>query len=183
MKLALKFLIICLVMLTFNACENIKEKEIDIISNPESALNYLKELQGNWRVKDTIDGLYGWEFDNTARGNIIIERLKQGTATEMLTIYNLDKGVLYGNHYCQLQNQPKLVAVNSDVEGDLHFACMGEVGNTKSHKELHMHGVHFKAIGEKVVIWMDMFKDDSLAFETRYELSRIDALQLDRKIE
>lgn len=181
MKSVQNYLIMCLALSCLSACVNNDQhdKELDIISNPESALNYLKEFQGKWQVQDTIDGSFGWEFDNTSRGNIIIERLKQGTPTEMLTIYNIDHGILYGNHFCQLQNQPRLVAVNSEIDGDLHFACTGKVGNTKSHKELHMHGVHFKKKDDKVVVWMDMFQGDSLAFETRYELFKANIIDTD----
>ena len=60
----------------------------------------------------------------------------------MLTVYNLDNGILRANHFCQLQNQPNLVAVASETEGDLNFLCDGQVGNTKTHDELHMHGYH-----------------------------------------
>lgn len=174
MELKIKYLVLSLLLSCLIACneEEQQHQKLDVISDPNSALNYLKNLQGKWKVQDTIDGSFGWEIEATSRENVIIERLKLGTTTEMLTIYNIDNGILYGNHFCQLQNQPILIAVNSDVEGDLHFLCNGKVGNTKSHKELHMHGVHFKKKNDKVLIWMDMFKGDSLAFETRYELSR-----------
>ncbi len=69
--------------------------------------------------------------------------------------------------------------MESDVDGDLHFICDREVGNTQSHNELHMHGVHFKKKGENMMIWMDMFENDSLAFETRYELERIVSVKTD----
>jgi len=93
----------------------------------------------------------------------------------MLTVYNLDDGTLFANHFCQLQNQPKLIAVNSDIEGDLHFLCDGRVGNTKTHDELHMYGIHFKKEDSSLIIWMDMFKNGSKDFETKYELFIVDS--------
>ena len=95
----------------------------------------------------------------------------------MLTIYNLDDGILRANHFCQLQNQPNLIAVNSEVEGDLHFLCNEQVGNTRSHDELHMHGVHFQKKDSSLVVWMDMYKNGAISFETRYELFRVDSEQ------
>lgn len=80
----------------------------------------------------------------TARDRVIVERLKVGTSTEMSTIYYIDNGRLFANHYCQLNNQPSLTAISSAIDGDLHFECNGQVGNTESHDELHIHGVHFK---------------------------------------
>ncbi len=93
----------------------------------------------------------------------------------MLTVYNLDEGILIANHFCQLQNQPKLIAVASNIEGDLHFLCDGQVGSTKSHDELHMHGVHFQQKDSSLIIWMDMYKNGSIDFETKYELFRVDS--------
>ena len=119
--------------------------------------------------------MFGWEFDVTSRGSVIIERLKVGTPAEMTTVYHLDNGILLGNHLCQLQNQPNLTAVESETEGDLHFLCDGQVGSTQSHNELHMHGVHFQKKDSSLVIWMDMLEDGEVAFETRYELFRVES--------
>ena len=125
-------------------CTSNQEHNQNNLQDTETALNYLKGLQGKWEVRSDKEGIFGWEFDVTSRGKVVIERLKVGTSTEMTTVYNIDKGVLKGSHYCQLQNQPYLTAVNSETDGDLHFLCDGQVGNTNSHDELHMHGVHFK---------------------------------------
>jgi hypothetical protein len=138
----------------------------------QTAFNYLKELEGQWVVQGAEEGVFGWEFDLTSRGGVIVERLKVGMPTEMTTVYHLDNGILVGNHYCQLQNQPNLTAVTSEAEGDLHFLCNGQVGNTQSHDELHMHGVHFRKKGNKMLIWMDMLENGEIAFKTSYELTR-----------
>jgi hypothetical protein len=163
--------------MNISGCVN-KQSEIQ---NPpediESKYNYLKELEGKWIVQGGKEGIFGWEFELTSRESVIIERLKKGTRTEMLTIYNLDDGILRANHFCQLQNQPNLTAVASEIEGDLHFLCTGQVGNTKSHNELHMHGVHFQKMDSSLVIWMDMYKNGIIDFQTRYELFRIDSKQ------
>ena len=145
------------------------------IMDSELGLKYLKGLEGKWEVQGGKEGLFGWEFDLTSRGNVIIERLKVGTPTEMTTIYHLDEENLIGKHYCQLQNQPNLSAVNSEKQGDLHFLCNGTVGNTHSHDELHMHGIHFQKKDSSLMIWMDMNENGKLAFETRYELFRVDS--------
>lgn len=146
------------------------------LKETEPALNYLKSLKGKWLVYGHKEGTFAWEFDVTSRGKVVVERLKAGTATEMTTIYHLDNGLLFGKHFCQLQNQPVLTAVTSELEGDLHFLCNGHVGNAKSHNDLHMHGVHFQKTDSSLFIWMDMYKNGKLAFETRYELFRVDTL-------
>ena len=90
----------------------------------------------------------------------------------MTTTYYLGDGKLNAAHYCQLKNQPHLTAVSTEAEGDLHFVCNGHVGNTKSHAELHMHGVHFQKKGDALLIWMDMLENGEVAFQTSYELVR-----------
>jgi hypothetical protein len=170
--LALSIIIICI-----TACISNQSETPSPLPDTDGAINYLKGLEGKWVVQGGEEGVFGWEFDVTSRGGVIIERLKVGTPTEMTTIYNLDNEILVGNHYCQLQNQPNLTAVTSETEGDLHFLCNGKVGNTQSHDELHMHGVHFQKKDTSLLIWMDMFKDGKLDFETRYELFRVDSLR------
>ena len=176
-KLKIQFFAISLTVICIASCTS-KQSEVPTpLPDSEEAFNYIKELEGNWVVKGDKEGTFGWEFVATSRGGVIVERLKVGTPTEMTTVYHLDNGILVGNHYCQLQNQPKLTAVTSETEGDLHFLCGGKVGNTQSHDELHMHGVHFQKKDTSLLIWMDMFKDGKLDFETRYELFRVDSLR------
>lgn len=167
------------IIFTFTAgCTNnvsSNSERVNFLSDNEAAFNYLKGLEGKWLVQGGEEGVFGWEFDLTSRQGVIIERLKVGTPSEMSTVYYLNNGILVGNHYCQLQNQPKLNAVKTEADEDLYFLCNGEVGNTQSHNELHMHGVHFKKNDKSLVIWMDMVEDGEIAFETRYELFKVDS--------
>ena len=162
------------VLFNLVACNPRESQTPNQISNAEEAFDYLKELKGEWVVDGGDEGTFGWEFDVTSRGGVIVERLKVGTETEMATVYHLEEGMLIGNHFCQLQNQPRLAAVESDTEGDLHFLCNGRVGSTRSHNELHMHGVHFQKKDSSLLIWMDMLENEEVAFVTRYELIRVD---------
>jgi len=174
-KTGILYLTLLTVFICINGCANKQSDGQNTLVDVEEALNYIKQLKGKWIVQGGKEGIFSWEFDLTSRDNIIVERLKKGTSTEMLTVYNLDSGILYANHFCQLQNQPKLIAVTSDIKGDLHFLCDGQVGNTNSHDELHMHGVHFQKTDSSLIIWMDMYKNGSKDFETKYELYRIDS--------
>ena len=142
-------------------------------------MEFLRGLEGTWVVQDGDEGPFGWSFEVTSRGSPVLERLKVGTPTEMSTTYHLDNGALLAAHFCQLENQPHLRAVRSELEGDLHFLCDGDVGNTASHAELHMHGVHFRRDGERLRVWMDMVKDGEVAFETSYSLVRSDTASAD----
>lgn len=166
-----------LVLASIIGCSIEKSNFQNRLEDTEAAFNYLKALEGKWIVQDAKEGIFGWEFELTSRNGVIIEHLKKGTPTEMLTIYNLDEEILHPNHFCQLQNQPNLRAVTSESPGDLNFLCDGRVGNTTSHNELHMHGVHFQKNDSSMIIWMDMYKDGTIDFETKYELFRFDSEQ------
>lgn len=175
LKIGIQYIALFTILISNNSCENKQSEFQNTLTDTETAFNYLKQFEGKWIVQGGKEGIFRWEFDLTSRDGIIIERLKKGTPTEMLTVYNLDKGILFANHFCQLQNQPKLIAVTSDIEGDLHFLCDGQVGGTNSHDELHMHGVHFQKEESSLIIWMDMHKNGSKDFETKYELFRIES--------
>ncbi len=173
----IRYLIFITILISINSCENKQSNVQKSLADTETAFNYLKQLEGKWIVQGGKEGIFRWEFDLTSRDGVIIERLKTGTPTEMLTIYNLDDGILRANHFCQLQNQPNLIAVTSETEGDLHFLCNEQVGNTRSHDELHMHGVHFQKKDSSLIVWMDMYKNGAISFETRYELFRVGSEQ------
>ena len=110
-KIKIQFFIISLIVICITACTN-KQSEVPApLPDSEAAFNYIKGLEGKWVVQGDEEGIFGWEFDVTSRRGVIIERLKVGTPAEMTTVYHLDNGILVGNHYCQLQNQPHLTAV------------------------------------------------------------------------
>ena len=168
----MRSLVLCLFLLCLGSCASRQATKFSPHPNSQAAFDYLKGLEGQWVVDGGKEGMFGWKFDVTSRGGIVVERLKVGTPTEMATVYHLEDGRLFADHYCQLGNQPHLTAVSMDLEGDLHFVCDGDVGSTQSHAELHMHGVHFQKKGHSIVVWMDMFENGKVAFQTSYTLVR-----------
>ena len=175
-RLGILHLTLLTLFLGIFGCTNKKSEIKNSLTDTEDAISYLKGLEGKWvAVLDSDQSKYGFEYILSARDGVIIERLRTDIPTEMLTVYNLDNGILRANHFCQLQNQPNLIAVASETEGDLHFLCDGQVGNTASHDELHMHGYHLMKTDSSLIVWMDMYKDGVLDFESRYELFRVDS--------
>ena len=170
------YLPLLVIFACFCGCTNKKDKIKNSLTDTEDAISYLQGLEGKWiAVLDNDQSKYGFEYILSARDGVIIERLRTDIPTEMLTVYNLDNGILRANHFCQLQNQPNLIAVASETEGDLHFLCDEQVGNTASHDELHMHGYHLMKTDSSLIVWMDMYKDGAIDFESRYELFRVDS--------
>ena len=176
-RLGLLYLTWLIIFICFYGCTNKKSESQNHLTDTKAAINYLKSLEGKWLATlASNQSKFGWEFDLSAK-DVIIERLRTDVPTEMLTVYNLDNGILRADHFCQLQNQPNLIAVASEAEGDIHFLCDEQVGNTASHDELHMHGYHLMKTDSSLIVWMDMYKNGTLDFETRYELFRADSKQ------
>jgi hypothetical protein len=176
----MQILVVGILVFSIANCDNSLAQQVKTETDAGSlvgqqAFDYLKGLKGKWVVDDGVEGKFGWEFDVTSRGSVVIERLKVGTETEMTTVYFLDGGKLHAQHYCQLINRPHLTAVSNAEDGDVHFLCNEKVGGTKSHNELHMHGVHFQKKDDSVLIWMDMVKDGKVAFQTKFKLVRADS--------
>ena len=171
----LKGVVFGVILLSFAASASAQSPAYEAHPDGQVAFDYLKELEGQWVADGGAEGSFGWEFDVTSKGSVVVERLQVGADTEMTTVYHLDKGTLVGAHYCQLGNQPRLTAVKAEskAEGDLHFVCDGDVASTESHTALHMHGVHFQKNGDSLTVWMDMYKNDEIAFKTSYELVRV----------
>jgi len=174
-KQGIPYLTLLIIFTGICGCTNKKSEIQNSLTNTEDAMKYLNGLEGKWiAVLDSDKSKYGFEYISSARDGVIIERLRTDIPTEMLTVYNLDNGLLRANHFCQLQNQPNLIAVDSG-EGDLNFLCDGKVGNTKTHDEFHMHGYHLMKTDSSIKVWMDMYKDGEIMMNNRYELFRVDS--------
>ena len=171
----IKHLMLLLILIGFSGCSDKKTEVLDAVTNTEDAISYLRDLEGEWiATLEDNENLYGFEYILSARDNVIIERLRTDIPTEMLTVYNVEHNTLKASHFCQLQNQPNLIAVNSG-EGDINLLCTGDVGNTSSHNEFHMHGYHILKTDKGYKVWMDMFKDGKIVMNNRYELFRVDS--------
>ena len=168
-------LALLLIFVGISGCVN-KISEIEnSITNTENALSYLRNLEGEWiATLENDSSQYGFEYILSARDNVIIERLRTDIPTEMLTVYNVEHNILKASHFCQLQNHPKLMAVNSGG-GDINLLCTGEVGNTSNHDEFHMHGYHILKTDSSYKVWMDMYKDGEIIMNNRYELFRVNS--------
>lgn len=164
--------VLALSMVSLGACASHQTARFDPHPHPQAAFEYLKGLEGQWVVNGGKDSALRWTFEVTTDGRYMIERFAVGTPSEMTTVYYLENGLLIADHYCDVDNRPHLRAVSMAAEGDLHFICDGDVGNTQSHDELHMHGVHFQKKGDDVVVWIDMLENGKVKARPTFTLVR-----------
>lgn len=87
-------------------------------SSPE--LNRIKSLAGRWKTETNLFGkqetLYT-EYEVTANGSAVLERIFPGTPNEMISVYyDDDNGKLAMTHYCIMGNRPTMTLSKSSAK-------------------------------------------------------------------
>lgn len=89
--------------------------------NSSAELNRIKELAGRWSSTTSMFGkpnekVYT-EYEVTAGGSAVLERIFPGTPQEMVSVYyDDDKGKLAMTHYCIMRNRPILKLASSSED-------------------------------------------------------------------
>lgn len=88
-------------------------------TSPELAR--LKSLAGKWTTTTSMFGKQNQrvytEYQVTAGGSAVLERIFPGTPEEMMSVYYDDKnGKLAMTHYCIMRNRPQLALAGSDAD-------------------------------------------------------------------
>jgi len=103
----------------------------------------MKTLVGTWQGKvDMGQGPVDMtvEYRVLAAGNVLEERVFQGTPHEMVTMYYDKEGKLALTHYCVLGNRPAM-ALKTAEGNTLKFDFDGSCCDVNPTKESHMHGM------------------------------------------
>jgi hypothetical protein len=100
-------------------------------------LNRIKALEGRWESTTSMFSKDGkpekvyTEFEVTANGSAVLEKIFPGTPNEMISVYyDDDKGRLAMTHYCMMRNRPTFKLVKS--EGDTLMLDVTKVEGLKS---------------------------------------------------
>src|SRR2546423_7808192 len=111
-------------------------------SNAAACFAQLKKLAGDWMTRDEKTGkeTLALRYRVTAAGSMVEETELPTSDHEMVTVYHMDGDNLVLTHYCALGNQPHMKATAASTPSKIVFECTG-VGNSKSHTDMHMHGL------------------------------------------
>lgn len=114
-------------------------------SSPE--LNRIKDLAGRWTSTTSMFGekdqrVYT-EYEVTAGGSAVLERIFPDTPYEMVSVYyDDDNGKLAMTHYCIMRNRPTLKLATSSPT---HLAMdVKKVEGLKSKKDPSMGGIEIR---------------------------------------
>ncbi len=145
MKIRIALLTLVVAVLAVNAFA------ADASANPSAssgaaAFERLKSLAGQWEA-DTSMGKVHLTYELASGGHVILEHLKQDAKGEdMITTYYLDGDDLALTHYCDLGNQPHMVARRIDLDrGEIAFA-LASATNLASDRAEHMHAAEFHLV-------------------------------------
>src|SRR5262245_24031589 len=117
------------------------EHEMMMAKAGSPALERMKQLAGAWESPTPMGkdgGKTTVEYQVTAGGSVVAERLAPGTPGEMLTVYYDQGGKLRMTHYCAMGNHPSMALKSSDAT-KLEFDLVP--GSVASPQEGHMHAL------------------------------------------
>jgi hypothetical protein len=107
-------------------------------TSPELAR--IKSLAGRWTSTTSMFGkpneVVYTEYEVTANGSAVLERIFPGTPQEMISVYYDDNGKLAMTHYCIMRNRPTLKLSKSDA--NTIVMDVKKVEGLSSKKEPHM---------------------------------------------
>ena len=124
------------------------------------AFDRLKGLVGDWQA-ETPMGKIHLKYELISGGNVLLERLDAPSVHDkpMITAYYVEDDKLELTHYCQLGNQPHMVARQINLgTGEIDFDFAG-AANLASADAQHMHSAKVRLIDA------DHFNSDWTLFE------------------
>jgi hypothetical protein len=137
----------------------------------------VKTLAGKWRGtattvgKETTTHPATIEYEVTAGGTALLERLFPGTPHAMVSVYHDKDSCLRMTHYCMLGNQPEMLLTHSD-EHSLEFLLTGDC-DIDSTTEPHMHSLKITwADADTITQTWTLFVGGQAAMTTTIDLTR-----------
>lgn len=123
----------------------------------EKAFDRLKALAGTWEGSASGEGAEAeaeadatgkvvHEFEVTASGHVLMERMGPDTEYEMVNMYHLDGADLVLTHYCSAGNQPKM-KFNADTSAPNRLVFDFDGGTNLDTTPSHIHSAEIRLDG------------------------------------
>lgn len=146
MKSVFKILFAIILVVALSPAVNADEAQIPPDTS-SAELNRIKNLEGRWTTKTSMFGkperVYT-EYQVTAGGSAVVERIFPGTPNEMISVYYDDnKGRLAMTHYCIMKNRPTLKLVSSSPD-TIKMDVKKIEGKTRKDSSMGALAIHFK---------------------------------------
>jgi len=127
-----------LLLLGFSLCVVAAAQEMHPPARSTPAFDQLKSLAGEWERTNTQGVKTTLTYQVVSNGSVLMERLKSGDMSEMITMYSLDGDHIVAMHYCSAGNQPTMQTPASTAATGKYDFSFVHVSGTKTPDEGHM---------------------------------------------
>jgi len=125
-------------MLCLSLCGFAASQEMHPPARSTPAFDQLKSLAGEWERTNTQGSKTSLTYQVVSNGSVLMERLKSGDMSEMITMYSQDGDHILVTHYCSAGNQPTMqTATATAATGKYDFSFV-RLSGAKTPDEGHM---------------------------------------------
>ena len=127
-----------LLLLSLSLCVFAAAQEMHPPARSTPAFDQLKSLAGEWERTNAQGVKTTLTYQVVSNGSVLMERLKSGDMSEMITMYSLDGDHIVATHYCSAGNQPTMQTPTAmEATGKYDFSFV-RVSGMKTPDEGHM---------------------------------------------
>jgi hypothetical protein len=125
-------------LLSLSLCVFSAAQEMHPSGRSTPAFDQLKSLAGEWERTSTQGSKVSLTYQVVSNGSVLMERLKSGDMSEMITMYSLDGDHIVATHYCSAGNQPTMQTPTAEAATGKYDFSFVRVSGTKTPDEGHM---------------------------------------------
>jgi hypothetical protein len=125
-------------LLSLSPCVFAAAQEMHPPARSTPAFDQLKSLAGEWERTNTQGSKVSLTYQVVSNGSALMERLKSGDMSEMITMYSLDGDHIVATHYCSAGNQPTMQTPTAAAATGKYDFTFVRVSGTKTPDEGHM---------------------------------------------
>ncbi len=127
-----------LLLLNLSLCVSAAAQEMHPSARSTPAFDQLKSLAGEWERTSTQGSKVALTYQVVSNGSVLMERLKSGDMSEMITMYSLDGDHIVATHYCSAGNQPTMQTPTATTATGKYDFSFVRVSGMKTPDEGHM---------------------------------------------
>ena len=127
-----------LLLLSLSLCVSATAQEMHPPARSTPAFDQLKSLAGEWERTNTQGSKVSLTYQVVSNGSVLMERLKSGDMSEMITMYSLDGDHIVATHYCSAGNQPTMQTPTATAATGKYDFSFVRVSGTRTPDEGHM---------------------------------------------
>ena len=136
------------------------------------AFDQLKSLAGEWERTNTQGVKTTLTYQVVSNGSVLMERLKSGDMSEMITMYSLDGDHIVATHYCSAGNQPTMQTPTAmAATGKYDFSFL-RLSGAKTPDEGHMVALSLTMADKDHLAQMWTFQDHGKSMADTFTFTR-----------